>query len=202
MLCQDMPAPPAGVSTGRDDLQNEHTEELSRSSTTNRRRYHLLTESQSCARCHAELINPLGFALEDFDTVGRFRSQDANGNQIDASGALFSPFQQLQFFNDNSRDLTSIAFNGGKGVAQVMSELPQAQDCVSEQIMSYATGLDVGSINGFDRPDVLSVSNNEQHGYQCDVQDMTKTMMDNSPRAMLEALGTLETIRYRKPWSR
>lgn len=36
------------------------------------------------------MINPLGFALEDFDAVGRFRTTERRGNQtlpIDASGS-------------------------------------------------------------------------------------------------------------------
>src|SRR5262249_2747673 len=34
--------------------------------------------------CHA-MINPLGFTLENFDAVGRFRTEDA-GKQIDPTG--------------------------------------------------------------------------------------------------------------------
>lgn len=36
-----------------------------------------LTSQESCMGCHVT-INPLGFALENFDAVGRFRTTDAN----------------------------------------------------------------------------------------------------------------------------
>lgn len=37
-----------------------------------------------CANCHG-LINPLGFALENFDAVGRYRDSE-KGKPIDATG--------------------------------------------------------------------------------------------------------------------
>jgi hypothetical protein len=40
----------------------------------------------SCASCH-RLMDPLGFALENFDAVGKWRTQEA-GRPIDASGQL------------------------------------------------------------------------------------------------------------------
>ena len=39
-----------------------------------------------CASCH-KLMDPLGFALENFDAVGAWRTRDA-GAPIDASGQL------------------------------------------------------------------------------------------------------------------
>jgi hypothetical protein len=41
----------------------------------------------SCASCHA-LMDPLGFALENFNAVGVWRTIDDTGGYIDASGAL------------------------------------------------------------------------------------------------------------------
>ena len=40
-----------------------------------------------CATCHTR-IDPLGFALEEFDTIGRRREQDAGGRPIDATARL------------------------------------------------------------------------------------------------------------------
>ncbi|MEY4180680.1 MAG: hypothetical protein RLY70_4254 [Planctomycetota bacterium] len=42
----------------------------------------------SCAGCHAK-IDPLGFALENFDITGRWRDKYENGRPIDATGVLF-----------------------------------------------------------------------------------------------------------------
>ncbi|MDT8398730.1 MAG: DUF1592 domain-containing protein [Pseudomonadales bacterium] len=41
----------------------------------------------ACQGCH-RLMDPIGFALESFDAVGKFRTVD-NGNPIDASGVLY-----------------------------------------------------------------------------------------------------------------
>ncbi|MCE2805883.1 MAG: DUF1588 domain-containing protein, partial [Gemmataceae bacterium] len=45
-------------------------------------------EHASCAGCHAK-IDPLGFALENFDITGRWREKYENGRPIDASGTLW-----------------------------------------------------------------------------------------------------------------
>ncbi len=42
---------------------------------------------QACSVCH-DRIDPLGFALESFDPIGRFRTQDEAGLKIDDSGSL------------------------------------------------------------------------------------------------------------------
>ena len=51
---------------------------------TTRERVALQTKPASCQSCHG-VINPLGFTLEHFDAVGRYRDQD-NGKPIDATG--------------------------------------------------------------------------------------------------------------------
>jgi hypothetical protein len=43
-------------------------------------------EDQTCATCH-NLMDPIGFGLENFDWMGRWRTED-NGKPIDAAGAL------------------------------------------------------------------------------------------------------------------
>ena len=42
----------------------------------------------SCAACHAK-IDPLGFVLENYDAVGRWRDTYRSGLKIDSSGTLF-----------------------------------------------------------------------------------------------------------------
>ncbi|MDQ6700772.1 MAG: DUF1592 domain-containing protein, partial [Acidobacteriota bacterium] len=44
-------------------------------------------ESATCMMCHAK-IDPPGFALENFDAIGAWRSKYKNGTAIDASGQL------------------------------------------------------------------------------------------------------------------
>jgi hypothetical protein len=42
---------------------------------------------QQCAVCH-QRIDPLGFALEQFDTIGRRRDKDLGGRPVDAKARL------------------------------------------------------------------------------------------------------------------
>jgi hypothetical protein len=44
-------------------------------------------ENPACASCHAR-VDPLGFALENFDATGRWRTKDINGGPIDTTGEL------------------------------------------------------------------------------------------------------------------
>lgn len=55
---------------------------------TTRERVTLQTKPESCMGCH-RLINPLGFTLEHFDAVGRYR-KDEHGKPVDASGAYLT----------------------------------------------------------------------------------------------------------------
>ena len=41
----------------------------------------------SCATCH-NLMDPIGFGLENFDWMGRWRDKETNGKPIDAAGTL------------------------------------------------------------------------------------------------------------------
>src|SRR6185295_8213510 len=53
---------------------------------TTRERYEAHSTNPACAGCHSRL-DPLGFAFENFDQIGNFRSQE-NGVTVDASGTL------------------------------------------------------------------------------------------------------------------
>lgn len=51
--------------------------------TTERARIERATSEKGCAGCH-KVIDPFGFALENYDAIGRWRTKD-NGHAIDAS---------------------------------------------------------------------------------------------------------------------
>src|SRR5262249_25007089 len=69
---------------------------------TTRERVALQTRPASCQSCHG-VINPLGFTLERFDAVGRFREQD-NGKPVDATGSYQTGAGDTMKF-DGARDL-------------------------------------------------------------------------------------------------
>jgi hypothetical protein len=79
ILCDDIPPPPPGANAKPPEL---------RSDMTTRQVVEELTETPGtvCTGCHTTIINPLGFATEDFDALGRFRSQQrlfaADGKEV------------------------------------------------------------------------------------------------------------------------
>ena len=52
---------------------------------TLRQRLEAHRANPQCASCH-KLMDPIGFALESFDAVGRYRTYDENFEPIDSSG--------------------------------------------------------------------------------------------------------------------
>jgi hypothetical protein len=194
MLCQDQPDPPAGTFAAREQKLAELAEFLQEPTTTNRMKYHRLTEDTPCTNCHIQHINPLGFGMEDFDTLGRVRSNDLNGNLIDAAGELFAP-------DVYSNIDESIAFVGTRELGAVLASQPTAQGCLPKQMFRFVTGVGHQEIDTAN-PEGTALSDDEKAGYACAVDSLTDTLMDESPRAMFEKFGSLDAIRYRKAWSR
>jgi hypothetical protein len=73
------PPPPAAVPPLKEPAHGEVDSMTIRERTAQHR------ENPACAVCH-DRIDPVGFALEHFDTIGRFRKVYENGEPVDASG--------------------------------------------------------------------------------------------------------------------
>ncbi|MEZ0388873.1 MAG: DUF1592 domain-containing protein [Verrucomicrobium sp.] len=54
---------------------------------TLRQRTEMHLTNAVCANCH-KVLDPIGFGLENFDAIGRWRDQDDTGGAIDAAGEL------------------------------------------------------------------------------------------------------------------
>lgn len=54
---------------------------------TVRQRTELHRTNPVCANCH-QILDPIGFGLEKFDAIGRWRDRDHNGQSIDSTGEL------------------------------------------------------------------------------------------------------------------
>ena len=79
-----------------------------------------------CATCHARM-DPLGFALENFDAIGKWRTTDAN-TPIDASGALPDGTQ----------------FEGPAGLRNLMVDKgDEFVTTITEKLLTYALGRGV-----------------------------------------------------------
>jgi cytochrome c553 len=61
-----------------------------------RERVALQTSPKACITCHG-VINPLGFTLENYDAIGRYRDRD-NGKPVDASGQFMTRSGEVKKF--------------------------------------------------------------------------------------------------------
>jgi len=96
----------------------------------------------ACAACHAT-IDPLGFALEHFDAVGRWRDLDESFKPIDASGVLpnGAAFEDLAGFK-----------------AQLLRRPEQFVATLTEKLLTYALGR---GIEYYDMPTVRGIVHRE-----------------------------------------
>jgi len=74
------PPPPPNVPALTDS-------DLARTSLSVRERMEQHRKNPVCASCHARM-DPLGFALENFDAIGKWRDNEDNGSAIDPSGTM------------------------------------------------------------------------------------------------------------------
>ena len=80
-------------------------------------------KGSTCNACH-QYIDPLGFGLEHYDAVGRWRDTD-NGAVIDATGNV---------------PVTNAPFDGAVSLAQAIGTDPRFLDCMTRKMMTYALG--------------------------------------------------------------
>ncbi len=92
----------------------------------------------ACATCHAQM-DPLGFALENFDAIGRWRDRGESNEPIDASGVL----------PDGS------VFEGPAGMRHaLLRDERRFVTTITEKLLTYALGRNVES---FDMPAVRAI---------------------------------------------
>jgi hypothetical protein len=92
----------------------------------------------SCANCHS-VIDPLGFALENFDAIGAWRSTDESGRPVDAVGTTTS--------GSKVQGLSGLR-------AALLAEPDQFPRTVTEKLMAYAIGR---RLEYYDRPSVRKI---------------------------------------------
>jgi len=91
-----------------------------------------------CASCHARM-DPIGFSLENFDGVGKWRDSEG-GTKIDASGKLPG----------------NVQFTGPAGLKKLLvsNYKEQFEDTVTEKLLTYALGR---GLEYYDKPSVRSI---------------------------------------------
>ena len=91
-----------------------------------------------CASCHAPM-DPLGFALENFDAIGSFRLISEGGDEIDSSGILPNGIQ----------------FEGINGLyGHLSSDEKQFAETVTVKLLAYALGR---GLQYYDRPTIRQI---------------------------------------------
>jgi hypothetical protein len=81
VLGQQVPAAPPDVPA------LDKQDQTAVANLTLRQRTELHRTNPVCANCH-QILDPIGFGLEKFDAIGRWRDRDSNGQPIDSTGEL------------------------------------------------------------------------------------------------------------------
>ena len=117
VLCREIGAPPPGA---------ESTPQPTDGLQTNRERTDAQTAGEACAGCHHTLINPTGFALEEFDALGVYQSAEK-----DTGAAL-----------DTKADVVigavTVPVTGAAELMQAIAKSPEAQRCYAQKWVQYA----------------------------------------------------------------
>jgi hypothetical protein len=128
----------------------------------------------ACAGCHARM-DPIGFAMENFDAVGRWRDRDAD-SPIDASGT----------FPDGAK------FNGMAGLKQALLSHPEEfVSTVAGKLLMYGIGRNV---QYFDEPAVRAIvkeSARSNYTFASLIQGVVKSV----PFQMREAQAAAKTAK-------
>jgi hypothetical protein len=126
-----VPPPPVGVDTNIDPEPGAQTKTIRERLAQHRR-------SPTCASCHS-VIDPLGFALENFDVIGGWRTIDESGQPVDATGTT----------------TTGAQVEGLAGLRALLLDKPeQFPRTVTEKLLAYALGR---RLEYYDRPTVRKI---------------------------------------------
>ena len=98
------------------------TEEFNPKMTTRERVEHQ-TKETDCMSCHS-VINPLGFSLENYDAVGRFRTKEKT-KPIDVSSVYRTP------------DGAKVELNGARDLAKFLADNEMAQRSFVQQLFNH-----------------------------------------------------------------
>ncbi|HMJ52676.1 MAG TPA: DUF1588 domain-containing protein [Polyangiaceae bacterium] len=109
LLCQELPAPPPNVPKPPDVPPGVSTRE----------KFKQHEADPACSGCH-RLMDPIGFAFENYDAVGRYRTTD-NGAPVDVSGEVFL-----------TRELNG-PFNGIAELSQKLATSAEVEECAARQ---------------------------------------------------------------------
>jgi len=163
------PAPPPNVPT------LDESNKDSKVPKTVRAQLELHRKNQPCAGCH-RIIDPAGFALENFDSVGVWRDKGADGARLDVAGTL--------------ADGTEV--NGPVALRDAILSRPDAfVAVVTEKMLTYALGR---GLEPADMPVVRRIVRKAaQNDYQ--LSSVIMGIVESAPFQMRTKLEPVETAR-------
>ena len=154
VLFNDPPPPPPNDVPPLD-------EDAGDASLTIRERFAAHRENPSCAGCHSRL-DPLGFALENYDITGRWRDTYTNGRDVDAAGVL----RQTHPFDE------AIGFK-----AALLEEQRPIARGLTEHLLRYALGQELTPADRIAVEAIVAATS--EHGYR--LKDLLRAVL-LSPR--------------------
>jgi len=127
-----IPPPPPGVDTNLTETKPGAAPKTIREKLAQHR------QNPTCNSCHS-VIDPLGFALENFDVIGGWRTIDEAGKPVDSSGAT----------------LSGKTIEGLSGLRSLLLDAPeQFPRTVTEKLMAYALGR---RVEYYDEPAIRKI---------------------------------------------
>ena len=117
----------------------------------------------SCAGCHKK-IDPIGFALENFDAVGRWRdhypvwTKDKRGRPVSKPGADIDSTSQLP---DGTpiRDIVDLK-------RWIVENIDQFSECLAAKLMTYATGREPNYRERKEIAQIVRKNQERNHGFR------------------------------------
>jgi hypothetical protein len=127
VLCDRVMPPPGGIpQDGR----------FAPPDATGREKF-MIHSDPACAGCHKR-FDSIGFAMETYDAIGRFRLTD-QGKMIDPSGAIPLPSEPAG---------PGLAFTNFVDFIDKLSNKPDVYSCFATQYLSYASGQSFQELDG------------------------------------------------------
>jgi uncharacterized protein DUF1592/uncharacterized protein DUF1588/uncharacterized protein DUF1595 len=123
ILCNDLPPVPTNLDT---NLKPQAA------TATSRDRYKAHSENAVCYNCH-QLMDPIGFSFEAYDTLGRVRTTEA-GSPIDTSGAL-------ALMDETGLTAMKVPLASVDDLTAHISQSEQARACFINNMSYYAYGI-------------------------------------------------------------
>jgi hypothetical protein len=123
VLCREIEAPPPGAATTP----------LPTTGSTNRERVTAQTAGDACASCHQAVVNPAGFAMEGFDSIGMLQTKEKVG------GAAIDTTADVKVGDK------TVHVGGALDLMKEIAASPEGQGCYARRWVNYAYERDLTS---------------------------------------------------------